>query len=94
MKALRKRLLGDKHCRYLRDRRPFAELAAYWEVREQGGEDYQREFDRVDRMMRGEGWDDRRQWRDWRHPPPRSAVGQTAEALAIRQGWYHGRATA
>jgi hypothetical protein len=90
---LRKRLLAEKHCRYLRARRPFPELVAYWEARESGGETFQREFDRVDKMMRGERWDDRRQWKDWRNPPPLSAVGETADVLMMQQGWYHGRAT-
>ena len=87
---LRKRLLAAKHCRYLRARRPFPELVAYWEARESGEETFQREFDRVDKLMRGERWDDRGQWKDWRNPPPLSAVGETADVLMMQQGWYHG----
>jgi hypothetical protein len=56
--------LIQKHARFLVDRRPPQELAAYWAA--MLGDDAavaQSMFDAVDRRMRQAGWDDMRQWK-------------------------------
>jgi hypothetical protein len=62
LKAQIRLQLQRKHIRFLADKHRY-QLQAYWTRGAEGGDVAQQEFDRVDRMMRSEGWDDLHEWK-------------------------------
>ncbi len=85
--------LASKHCRFLKACGRPDELGAYFEAMAagEGGIPEQRYFDAIDRRMREARWDDMRWWRDRQARPDDE---NSAEAMMLRKGWFHGRSAA